>query len=200
MGATSWSRALTGAALAFAVTGLAACGGATSPPRTAAELTNPLLSPERSQFLVGAVARMATPEEVETYLGLADDTAAAAFEEAFWQRRDPDAARAGNPVRELFDRRAAEADRRFTEAGYRGRRSDRGTIFVLHGEPEKVDFEINPRAGEPPLEVWTYARDAVLGLDGRRPAESYRFIKRGDLTVHYQRPVLEQDRVLRDLP
>ena len=187
---------LLGAAALFFL----ACAGTPPPPRTAAELTNPQLSPDRSQFLVGPIARMATPEEVAAYLRLADDEAAAAFEEAFWQRRDPDAARPGNPLRELFDRRTVEADRRFTEAGYRGSRSDRGTIFVLYGEPEKTDFELHPRRGEPPLEVWAYSREAGIGLDGRRPAESYRFIKQGDLTVLFRRPVLERDRVLRDLP
>ena len=134
---------------------LGGCGGAPTGggARTAAELTNPRLSPERASWLVGAISRMATREEVEAYLAATDDAAAAALEEAFWERRDPDPARPGNPPRELFDRRSVDADRRFTEAGYRGRRSDRGTIFVLYGEPAEISFEINPHVGQTPIEV-----------------------------------------------
>ena len=196
------SAGAAGLALLLAATAAVtlACGGGASAPRAAAELTNPRLSPEHSQWLVGAAGRMATAEEVQAFLRLADDAAATAFEESFWERRDPDTTRPGNPVRELFERRATEADRRFSEAGYRGRRTARGTYYVLYGEPEKIDFAVNPRAGEPPLEVWTYPREAAAGLDGRRPAASYRFVKQGDLTVLYQRPVVERARGVRDLP
>lgn len=41
------------------------------------------------------------------------------------------------------------------------------------------------REGEPPIEVWLYGQDAPSGLDSRRPAPLYRFVKRGDLTVLY---------------
>ena len=35
--------------------------------RTAADLTNPFLGPERSSWLIGPIARIATPEEVQQY-------------------------------------------------------------------------------------------------------------------------------------
>lgn len=184
---------LLAAAVALAV---AACGG-TAAPRSAADLTNPRLLPEGASWLVGPIGRMASPQEVAAYLELTDDAAAADFQAAFWARRDPDPTRPGNPVRELFERRAAEADRRFAEAGYIGRRTDRGTLYVLYGEPESVEFEVAPRQGESPIEVWTYARDAGPGLDGRRPAASYRFMKSGDLTRLYLVPVDQRDRVPR---
>ena len=37
------------------------------------ELTNFLLSPDRSQWLIGAISKMATPEEIEAYLALTSD-------------------------------------------------------------------------------------------------------------------------------
>jgi GWxTD domain-containing protein len=164
----------------------AGCGpGARVAPRTAADVTNPSLSPEWSQWLVGPVSRFITDEEVAAFLALRDDAAAVAFVEAFWERRDPDPARPGNPGRELFEERAQIADRRFSEAGYLGRRTDRGVAFVLHGEPESIEFEISPQEGGPPIEVWNYAREHPVGLNGRQPAGAYRFFKPGDLTVIY---------------
>lgn len=174
--------------LAGAFAALLACAETAPRPTAAADLTNPRLSPERSQWLVGAIARLATREELAAYLALDDDAAAAAFEEDFWARRDPDPARPGNPLRELFDQRARDADRRFSEAGYLGRRTDRGTVFVLHGEPKSIDFELNPERDGPPIEVWTYEKEAAGRLDGRAPETVvYRFYKPADLTVRYHR-------------
>jgi GWxTD domain-containing protein len=180
--------------LAAASLALACAATGPAPPRTAADLTNPRLSPDWSQWLVGPIAWLATNDEVTAFLALADDAAAAAFADGFWARRDADPARPGNPARELFDRRAQDADRRFTEAGYRGRRTDRGILFVLHGEPAGIEFELSPEPGGAPLEVWSYAGDAPIGLDGRRPLLRYRFRKSGDLTVLYHLREVERVR------
>ena len=168
------------------LTGLlaAGCGGAPA-PRSLADLTNPFLGPETSSWLIGAVSRIATPQEVEAYLALRDDAAARAFIESFWTKRDPSPAEPGNPLLEAFEERGAAADRLYSEAGFLGRRTDRGTVHVLYGTPSKVDFEISPTPGEPPIERWEYGPTAPTGLDARRPAPAYRFIKRGDLTVTY---------------
>ncbi len=74
-------------------------------------------------------------------------------------RRDP-TRRAGNPLRELFESARAEADSRFSEAGYAGRRTDRGTIYMLYGAPKaRCDFEIAAARASRALEVWTYDAD-----------------------------------------
>ena len=172
---------------------VAGCGsGGAATPHHAADLNNTYLSPALSQWLIGAVSRMATAEEVQAYLALRDDTAATAFIEQFWARRDPDPSRAGNPLRDLFAQREKDADRRFSEAGYLGRRTDRGRIYVLYGEPVKIDFEINPQQGNPPVERWSYGVDAQPGLDRRHPAPVYRFVKNGDLTVFYTLPLSQR--------
>ncbi|HVS01511.1 MAG TPA: GWxTD domain-containing protein [Thermoanaerobaculia bacterium] len=162
-----------------------ACAGEGAAPRTPADLTNPYLGPAWSQWLVGAIASMATQAEVDRYLAVRSDQEAEAFVAAFWQRRDPDPTRPGNRLHELFESRAQEADRRFAEAGYPGRRTPRGQIWVLFGQPEEIEYETNPRVGEPPLEVWSYPREAARGLHGKTPAHQYHFIKRGELTVRY---------------
>ncbi len=172
----------------------AACGA--PPPHTAADLINPQLSPGLAQWLVGPVAHLATLDEVRAYLALTDDAAANAFIETFWARRDPDPTRPGNPLREVFDERASLADRRFSEAGYLGRRTDRGATFVLYGEPTKIDFEINPRSERLPVERWSYAATTAPGLDGKLPGAVYRFVKNGDLTVFYQVPLSQRVRTL----
>lgn len=171
---------------ALSILGLAGCGsGGVASPRDAGELTNLRLGIDYSHWMLGPVVRMATPEEIEAFLALEDDFAALEFVEAFWARRDPDSSTRANEARATFDRRAQEADRRYGEAGVLGRRTPRGTIHVLYGEPESIDFEI-PLEGGTPIEVWTYPEDASAGLDGRQPATVYRFRKQGELTLPYQ--------------
>ena len=168
--------------------GLAACASpdARPPASTAAEVSNPLLSPTYSQWLVGPIGKMASREEIAEYLGLSSDEAAAAFIESFWERRDPYPLREDNPLRETFDARAAEADRLYSEAGYLGRRTARGTVYVLYGAPAEVDYEVSPHPDDPPITLWEYPADAPPGLDGRQPDRWVRFIKRGDLTELYR--------------
>jgi GWxTD domain-containing protein len=151
-------------------------------PRSAADLTNPFLGVELSQWLVGPIALLASEEEERAYLAARDDATAQALIDAFWARRDP-------AVRSQVDARAPEADRRFSEAGYLGRRTDRGALFVVYGEPTSTEYDTLHRDQDAgPLEVWNYAADAAPGLDGRQPLPRYRFVKRGDITVLYQGP------------
>ena len=177
-----------------AVAAAAGCGGTVQTRGGGTEAINPFLGPGYSQWLVGPIARIATAEEMDAYLALRDDAAAAAYIEAFWERRDPAPARPDNPLRKSFEERAAEADRRYTESGYSGRRTDRGTIYILFGEPEKTDYEISPHPDDPPIEVWFYPSDAEPGLSGERPAQTYRFIKRRDVTTFYTPRSLEDRR------
>ena len=149
-----------------------------------AELTNPLLGPDESAWLIGPVARIASPAEIKAYLALRDDREAADFIQQFWERRNPRPG-SSNRLLALFEARAEAADDKYAEAGVLGRRTDRGAIFVLYGPPAKTGFEVAPRPGEPAIEVWQYAADAPAGLDGRRPQALYRFAKRGELTVIY---------------
>ena len=154
----------------------AGCGGGAS--RSMEDLTNPFLGPDWSAWLVGPISRLTTPAEIQAYLALKDDAAAAAFADAFWKKR-------GEAVRQAYAERSLNADRLYSEGGYLGHRTDRGTIFVLYGRPEKEGFEVSPSARESAIEVWTYGSDAPSGLDGNKPNPVYRFIKRGDLTVNY---------------
>jgi len=176
------SLALVAALAAILAVG---CGDGAGPHRSLAELTNPALGPELSLWLAGPVSLLATQEEIGAYLALRDDAQARAFIQHFWAIRNPTPARPDNPLLKQFEERSAQADRMFSEAGFIGRRTDRGAIFILYGRPKKMDFAVGPVEGSPPLEVWEYASNAPPGLDGKRPDSSYRFIKRGDITVTY---------------
>jgi len=166
----------------------------------AIDLFNPLLSPDYASWLVGPYGRMASKEEIREFGALTDDEDARQFIESFWARRDPDSNRPGNPVRDLAEERAVEADRRFTESGYPGRRTDRGAIFVLYGEPEKLEHEPGDFVGDPPLEVWRYPSGTERGLDGEKPDRRYRFVQKGDLTVLYVAGLRRQRPITRPVP
>jgi GWxTD domain-containing protein len=156
-------------------------------PQEPADLINPRLGPAHSQWLVGPVVEIATEDEVDRYLALDGDAAAESFIEEFWRRRRPEHLTLGQQSpRQLFEERAKEADSRFSEAAYLGRRTDRGKIFVLYGEPRSIEFSINPLPDEPPIEEWRYPKKAPPGLDGETPVRRYRFIKRGEETIFYR--------------
>lgn len=172
--------------LALAALFAVACGSSgTGTSRSATDLTNPFLGPDYSGWMVGAASSLATREEIDAFLGLSDDAAAAAFVKEFWDRRDPTPDEPGNAIQETFEKRNAEADRLFSESGYLGRNTDRGRILVLYGPPTKQDYEVSPHPDVPAVELWTYGPEAPSGLDGKRPAGSYRFLKRGELTRLY---------------
>jgi GWxTD domain-containing protein len=150
-----------------------------------ADVTNFRLGPGYAQWLVGPVVHMASADERRQFLALTDDEAADAFIAAFWERRGPNLAVPPSGPKVTFEARAEEADRRFTEATYLGRHTDRGTVFILYGEPTRIDFASSPREGGPPVEVWSYAKSAAAGLDGERPDRRYAFRRNGPVTTFF---------------
>lgn len=190
----------SGARRTVLLAGLLALGCGSTASHNPIDLTNPFLGPAYTGWLVGAVARLATPQETQAFLAIQNDEQAREFVEAFWTKRDPNGEKPGNPIREAFEDRATYADKAFSEAGIQGRRTDRGAIFILYGTPSKIDHEVPPVPGASPLEVWLYEGTTPAGLDGRRPASAYRFIRRGDLTVLYVPGQQRPDPRLRDRP
>lgn len=167
---------------------LAGCASGGEPVLSRAELTNPALGIDYSAWLIGPIAAMATSEEVGTYLSLRSDAEARDFIERFWGKRQPHANSSTNETQATYEKRCAAADRQFSEGGLLGQRTDRGTVYVLYGPPKETQFQISPAPQDPAIELWVYDADGPVGLDGKRPARFYRFIKRGAVTVTY-RPV-----------
>ena len=161
--------------------------------RPPGELVNVFVSPGNAQWLVGPIALMASDEEVDAYLEITDDEAAERFIDSFWSRRKPIGDTPGLTARQQFEHLAEEADRLYGEETLRGRHTDRGTIFILYGPPDEVDHKPVQRrrvgryrsppvsSGQGMVERWIYNDDKV-GLDGRAPKRTYRFIRRNDLT------------------
>ncbi len=138
------------------------------------DLINPFLGPGYASWLVGPVGQLADEEERTLYLLLESDEEAAAFAEDFWGRRD-------GGLRRQFDVRAAEADKRYSESGRLGRRTDRGMVYILFGDPEKTEWEEHRDVDDPDILLWTYAKSAAKGLNDRKPARRYRFARDGDV-------------------
>lgn len=154
--------------------------------RDAEELFNPLLGIDYSHWLQGAAVWIAEDAEIDAYLALVDDEAAAAFIETFWAQRAEGVGLFEKKPRQIFEERAEVADRRFSEGALPGRATDRGAVFIVHGEPEKIEFSTPRRVDMPYLEVWTYAEDAAPGLDGEAPQRTYSFFEDDDgHTIRY---------------
>jgi len=151
----------------------------------AEEIFNPLLKPEISHWLVGPIYHMASDEEVELFQLLGDDQEANEFITAFWEKRNAGTKAFAETPEQIFQKRAEKADKEYTEGAYPGQHTARGTILILYGEPEEVEYESPRRVGDPTLEAWIYPKDGKQGLDGEAPKKRYRFVKIGRETVLY---------------
>ncbi len=101
------------------------------------------------------VAWIASKRELTEFAQLVDDAEKEAFIEQFWQRRDPTPTTPRNEFKEEHYRRLEYADQNFRE-GVSGRRTDRGRVYVLHGEPDRIDTMSPDRMTEPDTQIWTY--------------------------------------------
>ena len=165
---------------------MAASAGRKKGAGDSTELTNFLLSPAHSQWLLGAVARIATNGEIDAYLRLSDDRAAEEFVDQFWSsRRSPDIVWPAPQPRAVFESRVRDADAQFSEGTHLGRLSDRGTIYILYGSPDSREYESSAKRNRGSYEVWSYPKGADAGLDGERPKREYFFSKQGERTVFH---------------
>lgn len=181
--------------LALAVAALLALAGPSSAkkPSSPDDLFNPFLGVEYSYWLVGPIAMIASEEEIRTYLALQDDAGAKAFVESFWQKRNAGTEPFKKTPRQLFEQRSAEADRRFSERTYPGRRTDRGAIFVVYGEPEKIVFESPQTTSGYTQEVWYYPKKPENGLDLEKPKRLYKFVEIEGRTVFFRNQTKRPD-------
>ena len=172
---------------------LAAPAPALKKPVDAEELFNPLLGVDYSHWLVGPIYQLASDEEVEQYLRLASDEEAARFIEAFWQRQNEGTELFKKTPQQIFEQRAEKADSRYSRGTFPGRLTDRGTIYVLFGEPDDTVFESSEYLDGVPVETWEYGKEAGKGLNGEKPKKRYRFLQLENETVFYNNRVSEME-------
>lgn len=77
-----------------------------------------------------------------------------AFSE-FWNQRDPTIGTADNESKRQFYHRINVADRQFSSMRREGWKTDRGRIYIIHGEPDQIDDE--PYSPDVvPYQIWHY--------------------------------------------
>lgn len=128
------------------------------------------------EWLNKDVAYIATGAEKEVFRKLTTPEEKEQFIEQFWIRRDPDPRTAENEYKTEHYRRIAYANERFA-SGRPGWMSDRGRIYIIHGEPAEI--EAHPNGGwymRPqsegggytvtfPFEIWRYHHIEGVGSD-----------------------------------
>ncbi|MEM7353632.1 MAG: GWxTD domain-containing protein [Acidobacteriota bacterium] len=176
--------------LAFA---MATSVAALKKPVDAENLFNPLLGVEYSHWLVGPIFQIASDKEVEEYLGLISDEDAARFIEQFWEHHNKDTELFKKSPEQLFEQRAEKADSRYSEGTLPGRLTDRGTIYVLFGEPEDIEYQSSELLDGPSIEIWQYGKEAGKGLNGEKPKKAFRFHQVGDSTVFFTNSASERE-------
>jgi GWxTD domain-containing protein len=118
-----------------------------------------------------AVRYLMMKQEKTDCASLKSDTDAKAFIDLFWARRDPTPDTPINELRQQFEDRMAEADKRYSAIKTPGSQTDRGLVYVLLGQPSQiVNRVIPPRAPagsigqlQRPINVesWIYRNEAA---------------------------------------
>lgn len=110
-----------------------------------------------SKKWLDSVTAIVLPDERDIYSKLKDRGERVEFEKIFWARRDPDPSTPANEYQADFETRKAAADKRFRVAGVAGSASDCGRLFILLGEPDKIQQEAAGESRGIRLpESWTY--------------------------------------------
>jgi len=109
---------------------------ADDPPTTAAE-TMAFFEGQVDEWLDGPAEYIILDEERDLWRDLTTTEEREAFIDWFWTRRDNDLREEGNPYKDAFYARVAEANDRFPDFP-RGWRSDRGRVFVTLGRPDSM--------------------------------------------------------------
>jgi GWxTD domain-containing protein len=150
---------------AFRMGGFEAEQHVASAVQAEAEPTDPFarLSEPQMDTMFAPLIYLAPGSELSSYKSLTVE-GKRRFLRDFWRRRDPTPERPENAQMAAFYAGIAAANKRFREGGgasIPGWRTDRGRIFLAHGEPDDVRRE--PSSGTSyPWEYWKYTKGRVL--------------------------------------
>ena len=139
------------------------------------------LSPAHRKWLEEDVDGILSSRERDVFLRLESDRQRDLFIVAFWKRRDPVPATPENEFKAEHERRLADADARFGRTAARpGRKTDRGRMFVLLGEPDDI-VRYSGKDGLREAEVWFYRNKENAGSAGLPPSFNLVFFQEGSV-------------------
>ncbi len=124
-------------------------------------LTCQVLAKDRYDAFLDEVHWIASRAELESFKALQTDDDKDAFIARFWRRRDPTPDSERNEFKEEHYRRWEYVNQAFRE-GVAGWRTDRGRIYLIHGQPDDQAFKSVPIEGRAGTRrsrdsiVWTY--------------------------------------------
>ena len=124
----------------------------------------PKLPPAAKAWLEDEVVDIIAPMEREVFLKLQTDRERDLFIEAFWKQRDPNPDTPENEAKTEHYRRLAYADRYYgRDAPRPGRKTDRGRIYIILGEPRDTQ-RFTGKSSTYDTEIWFYQGKTDLGL------------------------------------
>ncbi len=127
-----------------------------------ASLQDRPLSPRHRIWLEDEVVDIITFDERDVFLRLETDADRDILIGEFWRRRDPTPDTPRNESRDEHYRRLAFADKTFAlGTALRGRKSQRGRIYIALGPP--VEVQRFRREGLHPMELWTVQGNPAVG-------------------------------------
>lgn len=122
----------------------------------------------------GPVRYLISQDEDGAFRALESDQEREHYIKRFWAARDPDPTTPGNPFRDLFYQRVAEANSYFAASTKPGWLTDRGKVFIILGPPDEHDQRYY-RQSSPEVILWTY-RDPPGGSNVS-PNSVVRFVR-----------------------
>lgn len=181
MGVRASARA--SAALPLALLLLLPLFAARAAPSGRQEAGTKLAEPYK-KWLEEEVVCIIAPAEREVFTKLRTDRERDLFIEAFWKQRDPTPGDAANEFKTEHFRRVAHADRALgRDAPRPGRRTDRGRVYIILGEPREVQrFEGKSQTYD--AEVWFYQGKTDLGLPPAFNVVFFRGSGRGEYRLY----------------
>jgi GWxTD domain-containing protein len=135
------------------------------------------LSPQYRNWGDSAVRYLMMKQEKTDWMSLRTDADAKAFIDLFWARRDATPDTPDNELRQQFEARVAEADKRFRAGRTPGSQTDRGMMYALLGEPTQVVPRVVKQRGgttmpqfQRPInvETWIYRNEAAQRAVGTK--------------------------------
>ena len=161
MGFPVTKRFLAAAALVLLAALLA---GPAAGDQAGEKAAKPKLPEKYRTWLEEEVAYIIAPMERDVFLKLQSDRERDLFIEAFWKQRDPNPGTPENEFMTEHERRLAHADRYLgRDAPRPGRRTDRGRIYIILGEPQDIQ-RFEGKSSTYDAEVWFYQGLTNVGL------------------------------------